>query len=114
MTLDRSAHRWRRRRLRRRLAGLLEPDEALGLVERISINGWWVTTDRALYVMEVPGHPKRLPFREISSVTTDWEARITTIRTRRPEVMIIGTHRRSAVVNQLQRLLASTPGDGLS
>jgi len=97
--------------MKRQLAGLLEPGEEVGPVERLPMSGWWVTTDRALYVMESIGHPKRFPLSHVSSVEIDQGKRITTIRTATYDVIIVATRNRSEVLNRLRRLGPPSSGD---
>lgn len=59
---------WASRRARRRLAGIVGPDEQFVHVERLRPGGWWVTTDQALYQVPTAGDPERVTFAEIGSV----------------------------------------------
>lgn len=59
---------WRRRRLIRQLAGLYEPGETLVLAEHLRLGGWWVLSDRSLYVLRRRDERSRIPLREVRSV----------------------------------------------
>jgi len=61
---------WARWRVKRRIGVLLDPGEDLEIAERLYSGGWWAMTDRALYVMNAPGHPARLSFAQIRSIQT--------------------------------------------
>lgn len=59
---------WAMLRIRRRLAGILGPDERFVRTERLRGGGWWVTTDTALYQLPNTGQPERVALAEIRSV----------------------------------------------
>lgn len=59
---------WSRWRTKRRLRGLIGPEEQVLLIERLRTGGWWVATDQALYHVPRFADPERVPLAEIRSV----------------------------------------------
>jgi len=96
--------RSRRRRVERQLAGLLEPDEEITVVERLPVGGWWLTTDRALFLLEAGADTRRVPLDQISWVGMDETTRIVTIRTTKPDRVVVPIRKKSAVLENLRRL----------
>lgn len=94
--------RWRRRWTRRRLAGLIAEDEQLVLVERLLLEGWWVTTDRALYVSK-EGAWSHVPLDQIRSVQWSPGQSTVTIRTARGDVILVSARGDSALAQRLIR-----------
>src|SRR5579862_2712538 len=62
------ATRWRRRSISRRLGDLVEAGESLAVIEHLGLGGWWVISDRALYVVARRSAPTRLAFSDIRAV----------------------------------------------
>jgi hypothetical protein len=95
---------WQRRRITRRLAGLLEPGEDVVMVERLVLGGWWSTTDRAVYVLRKPEAPEKVPFDQIHSV--EWvHGRVTaTIRTTTGHLVNVPVRSRSRILQRLRQL----------
>ena len=98
--------RWGRWRAARRLSGLSEPGEAVALVERLGLGGYWVTTDRALYILASSADRQRLPFGDISGVTAVPGRTTTqvTITTRSGGVVVGDLPRGSSVADRLSHL----------
>ena len=97
--------------MRRRLAGLFEAGEELHLLERLGLGGWWVLTDKALYVLDRHREVSRMPLGEIHSVRVA-QGRATaqvTVTTEASGIAVGDLRRESALVARLQQL-ASPPG----
>lgn len=101
---------WRRRHIRRLLGGLLIPGEDIVMVERLGLGGWWLTTDRALYVVHKPDDPKRVPFGQIRSV--EWApGRMTaTVRTTTGDVLNVAIRARSRILKRIEQIGPPTSG----
>ena len=95
--------RWRRRRARKLLAGLLPTSEEIALVERLGLGGWWITTDQALYVVKDTRQPQRVPFIQIRVVQRGQGYLTATIRTTADEHINVAVRRGSAILDRLRK-----------
>lgn len=104
------ATRWRQRRFRRLLSGLCEPGEELALFERLGLGGWWVLSDRALYVIGRRTRPTLLPLSEIRSVRVTAGSRTVqvTVVSAVADAVIGDLPEASAVVARLRALPPAT------
>ena len=105
---------WERWRIRRKLAGLLPPEEELSLIERPFLKrGWWVTTQTALYVIPAHGETMRVEFAEIRSIYVEPSQVGESVRVRfltATETVVVEHLRlNSAVAKQLQQIVAPPP-----
>ena len=100
---------WTRRRITRRLSNLLEADESVAAMQHLAVGGWWVVSDRALYVVPQQGPPRRSPFDDIRSVTVSERGRAIQVTVRSTAFSAIGDFRRmGAVVARLRELPPSS------
>jgi len=97
--------------MERRLAELLASDEEITAVERLPVGGWWLTTDRALFLLEGGADPRRVPLGQISWVGMDETTRIVTIRTTKPDRIVVPIRMKSAVLDDLRRLAPAAGED---